>query len=93
MVEVFPALPNTWRDVSFHNLRAEGAFLISAEKKEGVVKSVDVVAEKGGTINLKLPEGKWSTSDGRILLDQINPNEFHFDLAPKEKIKLINLKL
>ena len=92
MVEVFPALPGTWRDVSFNNLRAEGAFLISAEKKEGVVKSVDVVAEKGGTINLKLPEGKWSTSDGRILLDQINLNEFHFDLAPKEKIKLINLQ-
>lgn len=92
MVEVFPALPGTWRDVSFNNLRAEGAFLISAEKKEGVVKSVDVVAEKGGTINLKLPEGKWSRSDGRILLDQINLNEFHFDLAPKEKIKLINLQ-
>lgn len=92
MVEVFPALPSIWSDVSFNNLRAEGAFLISAEKKEGVVKSVDVVAEKGGTINLKLPEGKWSTSDGRILLDQNNPNKFHFDLAPKEKIKLINLQ-
>jgi hypothetical protein len=36
-VEVFPAIPERWKDVVFHNLRAEGAFLISAERKGGEV--------------------------------------------------------
>ncbi len=34
-IRVFPAIPATWRDVSFKGLRAEGAFLVSAERKDG----------------------------------------------------------
>lgn len=33
IVRVFPAIPAAWSDVSFDNLRAMGAFLVSAEKK------------------------------------------------------------
>src|SRR5512141_200585 len=31
-IEVFPAIPAAWKDVSFTTLRAEGAFLVSAKK-------------------------------------------------------------
>jgi hypothetical protein len=58
-VEIFPALPAEWADVRFQNLRAEGAFLISADKTAGKYGAVTVVAEQGGTLHLTLPAGKW----------------------------------
>ncbi|MEP7257645.1 MAG: glycoside hydrolase N-terminal domain-containing protein [Flavitalea sp.] len=58
-VEVFPAVPESWRDVSFHQLRAEGAWLIDGEKKNGVVEKITVQSEKGGVLKIKLPAGNW----------------------------------
>lgn len=54
-IEVFPALPKNWKDISFNSLRAEGAFLISAKKENGVAAEVKVFAEKGGILRIKLP--------------------------------------
>ncbi|MES1217922.1 MAG: glycoside hydrolase family 95-like protein, partial [Bacteroidota bacterium] len=54
-IEIFPAVPASWKDVSFTDLRTEGAFLISAKKENGVPVSVKIVAEKGGMCNIKLP--------------------------------------
>jgi len=34
-VNVFAAIPKTWDSVVFHDLRAEGAFLVSAKRKHG----------------------------------------------------------
>jgi len=34
-IRVFPALPESWKDLAFHNFRAEGAFLISAKRQGG----------------------------------------------------------
>lgn len=51
-VHVFPAIPTTWKDVSFQNFRTDGAFLISAEKKNGITKTISVMSEHEGTIKL-----------------------------------------
>jgi hypothetical protein len=34
-IRIFPALPSSWQDVEFHDLRAEGAFLVSARRRAG----------------------------------------------------------
>jgi alpha-L-fucosidase 2 len=47
-VQIFPAVPRSWKDVSFKNLRTEGAFLVSAERKQGDVTNMTVFSEKGG---------------------------------------------
>ena len=39
-VRVFPAIPAAWKDAVFHNLRKEGAFLVSAERKNGQTRWV-----------------------------------------------------
>ncbi len=54
-VEVFSAVPQSWQNVSFKKLRAEGAFIISAAMQNGVITSVTVLAEKGGMLHIKLP--------------------------------------
>ncbi|MFT3946023.1 MAG: glycoside hydrolase N-terminal domain-containing protein [Agriterribacter sp.] len=58
-IEVFPAVPRSWNEVSFTGLRAEGAFLISAKKENGVPTTVKVVAEKNGILHIKLPFKTW----------------------------------
>jgi len=36
-IRIFPAVPDTWSDVSFAGLRAQGAFDVSAERRNGVL--------------------------------------------------------
>ncbi len=57
-VRIFPAIPVAWKDVEFKSLRCQGAFLVSAEKREGKVREVVIVAEKGGVLRLQNPFGK-----------------------------------
>ncbi|MEP7317413.1 MAG: glycoside hydrolase family 95-like protein, partial [Panacibacter sp.] len=54
-IEIFPAVPQNWSNVSFNSLRAQGAFLISAKKENGVATAVKVFAENGGALHIKLP--------------------------------------
>lgn len=35
VIHVFPGVPDAWADVTFHQLRAEGAFLVSAVRRAG----------------------------------------------------------
>jgi alpha-L-fucosidase 2 len=54
-IAIFPAVPQSWKNVSFDNLRTEGAFLVSAKKENGIPVSVRIYAEKGGVCTIKLP--------------------------------------
>ncbi len=54
-IELFPAIPTDWRDVSFQTLRTEGAFLVSAQMENGEVTNVNLYSEKGGTARIRLP--------------------------------------
>ena len=65
-VKIFPAIPGSWKDVSFRTLRTEGAFLISANRENGVCTRVEITAEKGGTIRLVDP---FNEGDDRLVYD------------------------
>lgn len=54
-IRVFPAVPASWQDVSFKTLRAEGAFLVSAERTGGTTQRLEILAEKGGVLRLENP--------------------------------------
>ncbi|HSA01073.1 MAG TPA: hypothetical protein P5055_10080, partial [Candidatus Paceibacterota bacterium] len=54
-IEVFPAIPVTWTNAMFTTLRAEGAFLISAVRRNGKVQQVTIKSEKGGLCRLRSP--------------------------------------
>jgi alpha-L-fucosidase 2 len=57
VIEVFPAMPASWKDVSFDSLRAEEAFLVSASMRNGEAVFVKVYAEKGGIAKVKISGG------------------------------------
>jgi len=43
-LRLFPALPSTWREASFHDLRAEGGFVVSGEVRDGRVRRASIRA-------------------------------------------------
>lgn len=47
LIRVFPCIPDDWNDVSFHQLRAEGGFLVSAERKNGKTTKITIQSDMG----------------------------------------------
>ncbi|MEG1635093.1 MAG: hypothetical protein RR388_05655, partial [Rikenellaceae bacterium] len=55
IVRIFAAIPDDWADVSFENLRAQGALAIPAQPTEGKTPPVTIYTEKGGTFKVQNP--------------------------------------
>ncbi len=53
-LNVFPAMPNTWGDAAFHQLRAEGAFLVSAKRQQGKTQWIMIESLAGSVCKIKL---------------------------------------
>jgi len=53
-IRVFPALPASWNDISFKNLRARGAFLVSAKREAGKTKFVHIKSLAGEFCQVKI---------------------------------------
>ena len=80
IIRVFPAVPRAWKDIAFNNLRAEGAFLVSAEKKSGKVTSIRIYSEKGGIAKLYCDKNLKTSSEtvkreGEIVVITMKPGE------------------
>ncbi len=50
---IFPAIPTDWEEAAFENLRTEGAFLISAVRREGKTHWVKVRSTVAGELKIK----------------------------------------
>ena len=68
-IRVFPAIPKSWKDVSFKDLRARGAFLVSASRKDGKTESVRILSEKGSDLVMVSP------LDGSVIVRKTKPGE------------------
>ena len=53
VVRIFPAVPDSWKEASFDNLRAKGAFLVSAVRKGGKTQFVKIKSLAGEPLLLK----------------------------------------
>lgn len=47
VIRVFPATPTSWKDASFYQLRAEGAFLVSAKRENGKTQFIHIKSLAG----------------------------------------------
>lgn len=77
IIRIVPAWPSSWHNVSFRNLRTEGAFLVSAKIHAGALESVEIRAEKGGELKLQLPHLRFQTQTS-------------FSLDPQKKVATFN---
>ena len=90
-IRVFPAIPAAWKDVSFNTLRAEGAFLVSAEHREGLTRRVELIAEKNRMCRLENP---FANSQFKVegvpkeLVQEID-NELHVQMSPGRRVVIL----
>ncbi|TWT76788.1 hypothetical protein CA13_72870 [Planctomycetes bacterium CA13] len=65
-LRVFPAMPSEWPDAQIHQLRGEGAFLVSARREQGKTQWVLVQAEAGGSVQVEpqLANAQWAAANG-----------------------------
>ena len=65
VLSVFPNWPKT-QDIAFQNLRADGAYLVSAEQKDGIIRNVRIVCEHAGCLKVRLPDGSLFTQNVQV---------------------------
>lgn len=88
-IEIFPAIPAGWKNVSFKTLRTEGAFLVTAKKENGNILEVKIFAEAGGLMKLKLPF-KAFYIDGRQIKYALHENRLEVTMRRGETILVKN---
>jgi alpha-L-fucosidase 2 len=78
-IRVFPGIPASWRDVTFHNLRTQGAFLVSAVRKEGQTKFVSIESLAGEPCRIwtNMPD---SVVDGNLKFKNLADGVVQIDL-------------
>jgi len=91
-IRVFPAIPDKWAEASFDNLRTQGAFLVSASRKNGKTQWVHIKSLAGEPCTVKIPG--WTQivpvkNDHQVLITTLPNNEFSVDLKANEEILLV----
>lgn len=87
-LHLLPALPVTWENLSFRNFRAEGAFLVSAEVKGGLLHKVRILAEQGGQLQLRLPHLSFRLENLKPFTVDHQKRAVTFETQPGEVIEL-----
>jgi hypothetical protein len=67
-IHVFPAVPSNWPDAAFHSLLAEGAFEVSASRRDGRTQFVRIKSLAGEPCRLRtdLSDPVRRTDDGDV---------------------------
>lgn len=80
-IYVMDVLPDAWENVSFYHFRTEGAFLVSAQRRNGYTEFISIESEAGGKVRLVSEFGKdvcvqcegteieTEFRDGRVMFD------------------------
>ena len=93
-IRIFPAVPDKWQNVAFHNLRTEGAFLVSAERKDGNTEWIRIKSLAGEPCIIKSDIDLDKAYISGINRSKISQKEdlLMFKLKPGEEVILSNSK-
>ena len=84
-IRLFPDWPLE-KDAEFHNLRAAGAFLVSATLKDGKVKGIEIFSEAGVPLKIFLPWEKGGNMKNNNGKSRLNSNYIEVETEKGEKI-------
>jgi hypothetical protein len=82
-IRVFPAIPSKWRDVTIHNMRTEGAFLVSAVRRDGKTRWVRITSLAGEPCRLVTDI---ATPAASIPIKLVAEHEYEFDLKKGQTV-------
>ncbi|GAB6010675.1 glycosyl hydrolase family 95 catalytic domain-containing protein [Viscerimonas tarda] len=89
-IRVFPAIPTTWNDFAFDNLRAEGAFDVSAVRKDRLTQFVRIYSHAGEPCVLECRFAGDIRQKGKRIhaIKKLSNNVYEIDLKAGEEIIL-----
>jgi len=89
-IRIFPAIPKAWKDIEFHDLRTEGAFLVSAKLEAGELKWVRIKSLAGEPCKLRalFKQAPKVVGKRRFKLTSEGKNVWHVDLKKNEEVLL-----
>lgn len=87
-IRVFPAVPSTWKDVQYQDLRAEGAFVVSAIRKEGKTMSIRIKSLAGEPCILQTDMEAPIVRIGNATLTPQGQDEYSLDLKKGETVTI-----
>ncbi|HSH18834.1 MAG TPA: hypothetical protein VLA03_00185 [Draconibacterium sp.] len=74
------------KDAEFHDLRAAGAFLVSAKLKDGKVTEIEILSEAGGLLKILLPWENGGTINNNSGKSRVDTNIVELDTEKGERI-------
>lgn len=86
-IRVFPAVPDAWPDIAFHDLSAEGGFLVSAKRTDGKSEFVRIKSLAGEPCRIRPGlEGEVKVAGDRaFVLEEMESGLFALDLQQGEE--------
>jgi hypothetical protein len=88
-INIFPAVPSAWKEAVFHDLLAEGAFLVSAERKAGKTRWVRIKSLAGEPCRVRPGfEGAFTSSQPSVPIKEIKPGLFELGLTKGQEVIL-----
>ena len=92
-VRVFPAVPSAWQDVEFHELRTEGAFLVSAKRSGGKTEWVRIKSLAGEPCRVRpgMNGEIRSKGDREHQFRPVSPGVYEIDLKKNEEVLLYGI--
>jgi len=90
-IRIFPAMPAEWKETNFENLRAEGAFLVSAVRKEGKTSWVKLKSEAGSPCNIQVKDWEGielKGSNASVSIKSLGKGLFSLNLKKGETITI-----
>lgn len=88
-IRIFPAMPDEWEEAVFHDLRAEGAFLVSAGRRGGKTRWVRIKSLVGEPCRVRPGfDGAFRHVPETLALRETAPGVFAIDLARDAEIIL-----
>ena len=90
ILRIFPAIPAGWKDATFHDLRAEGAFLVSATRRAGRTTLVRIqsLAGEPASLRVDLDDPEIITSSSQASAQKQADGSWRLTLAKGESLLL-----
>ena len=92
LIRVFPAAPDAWGDVVFHQWRAQGAFLVSAARAGGKTAWVQILSLAGEPCRVRADFGGTPQFDAPVgaTIEPLGENRYALGLRKGETARLID---
>jgi len=87
-IRVLPGVPEAWRDVSFRDLRTEGAFLVSAVRKEGALRLIRIHSLAGEPCHLVTDMPDPRAMGATLMLTRTADREYDLPLEKGQTVVL-----